>query len=74
MKRHMLTLALCLLAVYTTAQTAKNKIKSIDITIEGLSKEAGIVTAAVKKQLQQMINKGYIQRKEKDGSWYVFAI
>ena len=30
----MLTLALCLLAVYTTAQTAKNKIKSIDITIE----------------------------------------
>lgn len=44
-----------------------------DITIEGLSKEAGIVEAAVKKQLRQMTNKGYIQRREKDGCWHVFA-
>lgn len=44
-----------------------------DITIEGLAQEAGIVTAAVKKQLRQMIGKGYIQRREKDGCWHVFA-
>ena len=43
------------------------------ITIDALSKEAGIVPAAVKKQLQQMTKKGYIQRQDKDGSWYVFA-
>lgn len=57
----------------TTAILLKAMQANPDITIEGLSKEAGIVTSAVKKQLQQMINKGYIQRKEKDGSWYVFA-
>lgn len=44
-----------------------------DITIEELSKEAGIVSTAVKKQLRQMIRKGYIQRQAKDGSWYVLA-
>lgn len=44
-----------------------------DITIGGLAKEAGIVEAAVKKQLRQMTSKGYIQRHEKDGGWYVFA-
>lgn len=44
-----------------------------NITIEGLSQKAGIVTAAVKKQLQQMIKKGYIQRQSKDDGWYVFA-
>lgn len=44
-----------------------------DITIEKLSEEAGIVTSAVKKQLRQMIDKGYIQRNENDGSWCIFA-
>lgn len=44
-----------------------------DITIEGLAKKAGIVEAAVKKQLRQMTSKGYIQRREKDGCWHVFA-
>lgn len=44
-----------------------------DITIGGLAKEAGIVEAAVKKQLRQMTSKGYIQRREKDGRWHVFA-
>jgi len=44
-----------------------------DITIEGLSKQADIVIAAVKKQIRQWIAKGYVQRREKDGSWYVFA-
>jgi len=43
------------------------------ITIEQLSKKAGIVTAAVKKQLAQMIRKGYIERREKDGDWQVFV-
>ncbi len=44
-----------------------------DITIEELSLEAGIVTAAVKKQLRQWVNRGYVQRRDKDGSWHIFA-
>ena len=44
-----------------------------DITIEELGKEAGIVPAAVKKQLKQMTDKGYIQRRSKDDSWHVLA-
>lgn len=44
-----------------------------DLTIEQIAEQAGIVPRAVKKQLQQMIRKGYIQRREKDSSWYVFA-
>lgn len=44
-----------------------------DITIEELSRAAGIVTAAVKKQLKQMAEKGYIQRRDKDNSWLVLA-
>lgn len=43
-----------------------------EITIEGLAKVADINPSAVKKQLSQMIKKGYIQRRE-DGSWHVFA-
>ena len=44
-----------------------------DITIEELSKEADIVVTAVKKQLRAMIEKGYIQRRDNDNSWHVFA-
>lgn len=44
-----------------------------DITIERLAERAGIVTAAVKKQLRQMTDKGYIQRREPNGEWQVFA-
>lgn len=44
-----------------------------DITIEQLAQRAGIVTAAVKKQLRQMTDKGYIQRREQGGDWLVFA-
>lgn len=44
-----------------------------DFTIEQIAEAAGIVARAVKKQLQQMIKKGYIQRREKDDSWHVFA-
>jgi len=43
-----------------------------EITIERLAREAGINTAAVKKQLRQMTKKGYIQRRE-NGGWHVFA-
>ena len=42
------------------------------ITIERLSREASINQAAVKKQLAQMVSKGYIQRRE-NGEWHVFA-
>lgn len=44
-----------------------------DVTIENLAKKSGIVTSAVKKQLQSMTEKGYIQRSGNDRSWYVFA-
>lgn len=44
-----------------------------DLTIEQIAEKAGIIPRAVKKQLQQMIKKGYIQRRDKDGSWHVFA-
>lgn len=44
-----------------------------DITIENIAKSAGIVPRAVKNQLRLMTKNGYIQRSEKDGSWYVFA-
>lgn len=43
------------------------------ITTEELSKEADIVVTAVKKQLRAMIEKGYIQRRDNDNSWHVFA-
>lgn len=44
-----------------------------EITIESLSQLAGINTSAVKKQLRQMSDKGYIERRGKDGGWHVFA-
>lgn len=44
-----------------------------DITIEALASKSGIAPSAVKKQLKLMSDKGYIQRREGDGSWYVFA-
>lgn len=44
-----------------------------DVTIEELSLKCGIVTSAVKKQLQSMTEKGYIQRNATDKSWYIFA-
>lgn len=43
------------------------------ITIDGLCNTAGIAPTAVKKQLRQMIKKGYIQRRDKDDSWHVLA-
>lgn len=44
-----------------------------DITIDSLSREAGIVTSAVKKQLRQMFERGYIERRGDNGAWHVFA-
>lgn len=44
-----------------------------EITIESLSQLAGINTSAVKKQLRQMSDKGYIERRGEDGGWHVFA-
>lgn len=44
-----------------------------EITIDDIALKAGIVPRAVKKQLASMIDKGYIQRRESDRSWYVFA-
>lgn len=44
-----------------------------DITIERLSKVVGIALSAVNKQLGNMVTKGFIQRRESDNSWFVFA-
>lgn len=43
------------------------------ITIESLSQKAAITTSAVKKQLRQMQDKGYIEWRGNEGAWYVFA-
>ena len=44
-----------------------------DITVDEIASKAGIVPRAVKKQLSSMVDKGYLQRKVGDRSWYVFA-
>lgn len=44
-----------------------------DITIDEIALKAGVVPRAVKKQLSSMTAHGYIQRREEDRSWYVFA-
>lgn len=43
------------------------------ITVDEIAIKAGIVSRAVKKQLSNMVEKGYIQRSSPDNSWYVFA-
>ena len=44
-----------------------------NITIDEIAQKVGIVPRAVKKQLSSMVEKGYIQRRDVDKSWYVFA-
>lgn len=44
-----------------------------NITIDEIARNVGIVPRAVKKQLSSMTEKGYIQRRVVDNSWYVFA-
>lgn len=44
-----------------------------EITIEKIAERVGIVSLAVKKQLKQLVTKGYIQRRDADRSWYIFA-
>lgn len=51
----------------------QSMLENPDVTIEDLAKKSGIVVSAVKKQLQNMTEKGYIQRSGNDRSWYVFA-
>lgn len=43
------------------------------ITVDEIALKAGVVPRAVKKQLSSMTEHGYIQRREADRSWYVFA-
>lgn len=43
-----------------------------DITIEKLAQIADIAESAVNKQLANMVEKGYIQRRESDRIWYIF--
>lgn len=44
-----------------------------DASLDELSKEAGISQTAVKKQLAQMTEKGYLQRRDLNGEWMVLA-
>lgn len=43
-----------------------------NITINEIAEKVGIVPRAVKKQLSRMVEKGYIQRRDTDKSWYAF--
>lgn len=43
-----------------------------NITINEIAEKVGIVPRAVKKQLSRMVEKGYIQRRDADKSWYAF--
>ena len=45
-----------------------------EITIAALAKTIGINTSAIQKHLKSMTDKGYIDRREKDGQWDVFII
>lgn len=40
-----------------------------DVTIQKLSEEVGINTAAVNKHIKQLTQKGFVERTEKDGTW-----
>lgn len=44
-----------------------------EITVDEIANKAGIVPRAVKKQLASMIDKGYLQRREGNRGWYIFA-
>lgn len=44
------------------------------LSIAGLAETIGINKSAMQKLLKSMTDKGYITRREKDGSWYVLAI
>ncbi len=57
----------------STQRILKSMQENPDITIEGLASAADISVAAVNKQLKRLLNKGYIQRSESDGSWRIFA-
>lgn len=45
--------------------------KNPHITIEALAEKCGINVSAVNKQLKLLMDKGYVKRTEKDGSWRV---
>lgn len=57
----------------STATILNAMYENPDITIEELSSKAEIAESAVNKQLANMVDKGYIQRREIDRSWYIFA-
>lgn len=57
----------------TTPKILNSIYEEPEITIEQLSRKVGIIPRAIIKQLNGMVAKGYIQRSDKDGSWYVFA-
>ena len=43
------------------------------LTLADMSATAGISVAAVQKLLGQLLEKKYVERGEKDGSWRVFV-
>jgi predicted HTH transcriptional regulator len=43
------------------------------LTLEDMKEETGISITAIQKLLDKMIQKKYVERGEKDGSWRVFA-
>ena len=43
------------------------------LTLTDMRVETGISIAAIQKLLDQLIQKKYVERGEKDGSWRVFV-
>ena len=42
------------------------------LTLADMREETGISIAAIQKLLDRLIEKNYVERGEKDGSWRVF--
>lgn len=57
----------------STAMLLRLMLSDPGISIESLAEKVGITTTAVKKQLRQMQQRGYLQRRERDGDWLVLA-
>ena len=50
-----------------------NHIEGNTLTLADMMEETGISMAAIQKLLDRLIEKKYVERGEKDGSWRVFV-
>ena len=50
-----------------------NHIEGNTLTLADMREETGISIAAIQKLLDRLIEKNYVERGDKDGSWRVFV-